>query len=416
LADGLGSEPYLADVYVEGGVVSKVDACESSDGAEVEFDFKRKFGRDIKNSRVIDGSGLICAPGFVDLHVHFRDPGFTEKEDLASGGEAAAAGGFTTVCCMPNTRPAIHNTEILINVDRRGREAGHVNLFALSAMTINQAGNELVDFAKINEAQTLCHKLTGHGICGITEDGKTLDNDNLMRQILAEAERLGLPVMDHAEPEPVIVARDIEFARYTGAHIHIQHVSMEAAVRALREAKKEGVNITCETAPHYFTLSSEALDRLGANAKMNPPLRTERDREAIIEGISDGTIDIIATDHAPHTLRDKSKPVDEAPFGIIGLETCFSLAYTCLVKSGVLTLAQLIDKMSGKPASLINLDRGIIIEGKAADLVLLDVLCEGVIDSANFRSKARNTPFDGMTVTGRVEKTLLAGKVTYERN
>jgi dihydroorotase len=416
LADGRGGEPYSANVYIKDGVVSKVEACDSQNGAKGESDFTREFTSEKNNPEIIDGRGLVCAPGFVDLHVHFRDPGFTEKEDVVSGGRAAAAGGFTTVCCMPNTRPAIHNADVLADIDRCGREAGNVNLFALSAMTVNQAGNKLADFAAMDEAITLCHELTGHGICGITEDGKTLANDDLMRGVLAEAKRLGLLVMDHAEPEAEIVLRDIEFARGTDAHIHIQHVSTEAAVRALREAKKDCPNITCETAPHYFALTSKALDKIGANAKMNPPLRTERDREAIIEGIADGTIDIIATDHAPHTSRDKSKPMDEAPFGIVGLETCFSLAYTYLVKTGVLTFAQLIDKMSGAPARLINLDRGIIAEGKSADITLLDISHEGVIDSTKFHSKGRNTPFDVMRVNGRVEKTLLAGKVTYERN
>jgi dihydroorotase len=280
-------------------------------------------------------------------------------------------------------------------------------------MTVNQAGGELVDFAAMNDAPTLCRELTGHGVCGITEDGWTLDDDELMRQIVAEAGRLGLPIMDHAEPEADIVARDIDHARRTDAHIHIQHVSSKEAVRALREAKKELSNITCETAPHYFTLTSEALDRLGSNAKMNPPLRSASDREAVIEGIADGTIDIIATDHAPHTTADKSKPVDEAPFGIVGLETCFALAYTHLVLTGAITLPELIAKMSTKPASLIGLDRGIIAEGKAADMVLIDTAYEGVIDREAFRSKGRNTPFDGMKVSGRIERTLLAGRTTY---
>jgi len=407
LIDGLGGEPYKASVYVDGGIVRGIERETDTDGV---CTMPVGAGR---ASHVIDGEGLICAPGFVDLHVHFRDPGFTEKEDIVSGGEAAAAGGYTTVCCMPNTRPSIHDTDILLDIDRRGREAGNVNLFALAAMTVNQAGGELADFASMNDAPTLCRELTGHGVCGITEDGHTLDNDELMRQIAAESGRLGLPIMDHAEPEAEIAARDIELARRTGAHIHIQHVSTKDAVCALRAAKKELPNITCETAPHYFTLTSEALDRLGSNAKMNPPLRTESDREAIMEGLADGTIDIIATDHAPHTAADKSKPVGEAPFGIVGLETCFALAYTHLVRTGTLTLPELIYKMSAKPANLIGLDRGIIAEGKSVDLVLIDPNYGGVIDSAQFRSKGRNTPFDGMEVRGRVVSTLLAGRTTY---
>jgi dihydroorotase len=387
--DGSGGEPYAASVRCADGIITKIE----------------KGGA---------GTGVIAVPGFVDVHVHFRDPGFTEKEDIASGSEAAAAGGFTTVCCMPNTDPALHAPEIIEDVDRRAREAGKVNLFALSAMTMGQAGRKLVDFEAMDRAPTLCRELTGHGICGITEDGKSLLDEDLMRRVLAFAKRLGLVVMDHAEPETEITERDIRLARETGAHIHIQHVSAAATVELIRAAKRTMPNITCETAPHYFTLTSEALDRLGPLAKMNPPLRTARDREAIREGLADGTIDIIATDHAPHTRAEKAKPVSEAPFGIIGLETCFALAYTQLVKAGVLTLPQLIEKMSAAPARLIGLDRGIIAEGKAADITLIDLSYEGVIDSSAFRSKGRNTPFDGMPVTGRVLETLRAGVPTFD--
>ncbi|MDR1067844.1 MAG: dihydroorotase [Clostridiales Family XIII bacterium] len=393
LIDGSGRGPCAASICCADGVVKKIE---------------RKTGAAIAES------GIIAVPGFVDVHVHFRDPGFTEKEDIASGSEAAAAGGFTTVCCMPNTNPALHSPEILADIDRRARETGRVNLFALSAMTVGQAGRELANFAAMDRTPTLCRELTGHGICGITEDGKSLLNEDMMRQVLIAAKRLGLVVMDHAEPETEITERDIRLARETGAHIHIQHVSAAATVDLVRAAKKTMPNITCETAPHYFTLTSEALDRLGPLAKMNPPLRTERDREAIREGLADGTIDVIATDHAPHTLAEKSRPVDEAPFGIIGLETCFALAYTHLVKTGVLTLPQLIEKMSAAPARLIGLDRGIITEGKAADITLIDTAYEGVIDSSAFRSKGRNTPFDGMPVSGRVIKTLRAGAATFE--
>jgi dihydroorotase len=387
LIDGSGGEPYPANLSTSG-----------------------EHGAD---AQVIDCSGLIAAPGFVDLHVHFRDPGFTDKEDIVSGGAAAAAGGFTTVCCMPNTNPAVDEPDVLLDIDRRGRAAGKVNLFAVGAMTRGQAGRELVDFAAMDAAPTRCRELTGHGVAGISEDGKTLADEDLMREVLAAAERLGLIVMDHAEPEVEITERNIRFARETNAHIHIQHVSTKAAVDALREAKKYLPNITCETAPHYFTLTSEALDRLGPNAKMNPPLKTERDMEAVIEGIADGTIDIIATDHAPHTAAEKTRPTAEAPFGIIGLETCFPIAYTGLVKTGILTLPQLIDRMSTRPARLIGLDRGIIYDNKAADIVLIDPAYEGKINSAEFRSKARNTPFDGMRVSGRVVRTLLDGETTF---
>jgi dihydroorotase len=402
VVDGRGGEPFVADIHIARGIIDEIAGARGDVRGE-------------NFTRIIDGAGLIAAPGFVDIHVHFRDPGFTEKEDIVSGGEAAAAGGFTTVCCMPNTSPAIHEPDVLLDIDRRARAAGKVNLLAVSALTRGQAGTELVDFAAMDAAATRCRELTGHGVAGVSEDGKTLDDEGLMRKVLSEAGRLGLPVMDHAEPEVEITKRNIRFARETAAHIHIQHISTKAAVDALRDAKKELPNITCETAPHYFTLTSEALSRLGPNAKMNPPLKGERDREAVLEGIADGTIDCIATDHAPHTAAEKARPVNEAPFGIIGLETCFPLAYTRLVKTGILTLPQLIDKMSAAPARLIGLSRGRLSVGKAADIVLIDPSCEGRIDSAGFRSKARNTPFDGMPVSGRITHTLLNGKITYER-
>jgi dihydroorotase len=402
LVDGRGGEPYVADVYVAGGKVARIVESNDVDVDEVW-----------REAQVIDAAGLVAAPGLVDVHVHFRDPGFTEKEDVFSGAAAAAAGGFTTVCCMPNTEPAVDSPEVLMELDARGRAACMVNLLAVSAMTRGQKGRELTDLAAMASARTRCRELTGKGIAGVSEDGRTLDDENLMRRTMLEAKRLGLTVMDHAEPEEEITERDIRLARETGAHVHIQHVSTAAAVAAIRRAKRELPNISCETAPHYIALTSEALDRMGANAKMNPPLKTERDREAILEGLADGTIDIIATDHAPHTAADKAGAVDKAPFGVIGLETSFAVAFTLLVKTGVLTLPQLVEKMSVAPVRLIGLRRGIIDVGEVADIVLTDPNYNGVIDSSRFRSKARNTPFDGMDVSGAVTHTLLGGKLTF---
>ena len=356
---------------------------------------------------------LVRVPAFVDIHVHFRDPGFPEKEDMASGSRAAAAGGYRAVCMMPNTRPAIDSPSALLALDRRARdlrdETG-VLLFAASAMTLSQDGSGLVDFDAMDATETLCLSLTGHGVCGISEDGKTLKDMALMENVCAAAAKLGLPVMDHAEPEVEMVRRDIELAERTGAHFHIQHVSLAKSVELLREAKVVGVPVTCETAPHYFTLTSDDVRaaRQGANAKMNPPLRTKEDRIAIIEGLADGTIDCIATDHAPHEKAVKELPYDEAANGIIGLETAFPVAYTELVKNGPLSIEDLIRLMSTVPAEIAGL------ASSSDDYVELDLETPWEIDAKAFLSKGRNTPFDGMSVYGRVIRTVLSGRVVYE--
>ncbi|MDR3224679.1 MAG: dihydroorotase [Clostridiales Family XIII bacterium] len=412
-------------------------------------------------SDVIDGTGLCLSPGFVDLHVHFRDPGYTAKEDIGSGSRAAARGGYTTVCCMPNTSPVIDSAEAVRYVDGKGRSAtatlsgnapmngasvsgaGVINLFAVGALTVGQRGETLADISGMNDAATLCRALTGHGIAGVTEDGRSLMDEGRMREAMCIAKSLGLLVMDHTEDsalsggcinegrvsvqlglkgvparaETNIIERDIRLASETGARIHIQHVSTAGSVALIRAAKADGVPITAETAPHYFALTENILSELPAQqramAKMNPPLRTEADRAMIIEGLADGTIDCIATDHAPHEAALKALPLDEAPFGIVGLETAFAISYTELVKNGHLTLPHLIEKMSTAPARLIGLDRGEIREGAAADLVLLDINAAYRIDSADFASKSRNTPFEGRTVCGCVRATIHGGDVVY---
>ena len=343
---------------------------------------------------------ILRVPAFVDIHVHFRDPGFPEKENIGSGIGAAIAGGYRAVCMMPNTLPAIDNTDTLLNVDKRGRECSetlnpNVSVLATSAMTLGQLGKELVDFDVMDNADTLCKELTGHGVCGITEDGKTLYDYKLMEKVCEAAVRLGVPVMSHAEPETDITKRDIELARKTGARFHFQHVSLAESVDLIREAKAEGLPVTCETAPHYFALTEAIIEKKGANAKMNPPLRTENDRLAIIEGIVDGTIDCIATDHAPHEAAVKDVPFEEAANGIIGLETAFPVSYTMLVKSGIISLDRLIELMSTRPAEIIGLPPGNVYAE-------LDLETPFTIDANSFRSKARNTPFDGMKVYGKV--------------
>ena len=359
--------------------------------------------------------GLIRVPAFVDIHVHFREPGFPEKEDIISGARAAAAGGYRAVCMMPNTRPAIDSVSALMDADRRGREVfieTGVCIFAASAMTRSQAGRELVDFDAMDGAGTYLRELTGHGVCGISEDGMTLADEGLMERVCGAAVRLGLPLMDHAEPEAEIIQRDIGLARRTGARFHIQHVSLAESAALVREAKAEGLPVTCETAPHYFTLTEEEArpGRQGTNAKMNPPLRTEADRLAIIEGLADGTIDCIATDHAPHEEAVKALPYEEAANGIVGLETAFPVAYTELVKSGVMALEDLIRLMSVRPAEIIGLPA---VSDDYGDYVELDLDTPWEIDPGAFLSKGRNTPFGGKKVYGRVVRTVIGGREVY---
>ncbi|MDR2486940.1 MAG: dihydroorotase [Clostridiales Family XIII bacterium] len=395
----------------------------------------------IEFAQRLDAGGLVLAPAFVDVHVHLRDPGFPDKEDIGSGGKAAAAGGFATVCCMPNTVPAIDCPETLRYIDERAEAVSPVNVFGVCALTLGQAGKKLVHFRAMDEVDTRCRRLTGHGVAALSEDGRSLLDDGLMTAALYAAKALRLPLMDHPEDhsqtggsinegavsralgqpgipagaESDIVARDIRLAAETGAHIHLQHISSEPCVALIRDAKRRGLPVTAETAPHYFALTEAAVLRSGANAKMNPPLRTERDRQAILTGLADGTIDMIATDHAPHEATAKSLPLTDAPFGIVGLETSFAVSHTVLVGGGWLTLEDLIDRMSANPARLIGLARGQIAPGAAADFVLLDVEGKYRIDANGFKSRSANTPFGGAAVCGRVERTIRNGETIYDR-
>ncbi|MDR2163399.1 MAG: dihydroorotase [Clostridiales Family XIII bacterium] len=428
IADREGDE--LFTVVVEGDVIRKI----LPSGTSVEA----------PGARVIDGGGLYLAPGFVDLHVHFRDPGFICKEDIMSGSRAAAHGGYTTVCCMPNTSPAIDSPDIVRYIDERAASTGIVNVFAVGALTNGQNGAVLSDMEGMDMARTLCRELTGHGIAGVSEDGMSLMDEGLMREALHLAKRLGLVLMDHAEDKALMggcvnegpvskalgvrglparaetnmVERDIRLASDIGARLHIQHVSAAGSVELIRAAKADGVPVTAETAPHYFALTEGILSTLPsevrASAKMNPPLRTERDRLEVINGLADGTIDVIATDHAPHEVEMKSRPLEKAPFGIVGLETAFAVSYNELVLGGVLTLPQLMDKMSSAPARLIGLDRGMICEGAVADLAVIDIDTPYTIDSATFLSRGKITPFDGHEVCGRPLLTMRCGVITYD--
>ncbi|OOB79730.1 MAG: dihydroorotase [Epulopiscium sp. Nele67-Bin001] len=382
--------------------------------------------------QVINASGKWVIPGIVDMHVHLREPGFEHKETIATGCLAAARGGITTMCCMPNTNPVIDNECIVEFINSMAKRANGVNVIPVGAITKGLVGDELANIGKMKE----------FGICGISEDGKTVMDSALMQKAMLYAKGLGLPVFSHAEDmtliggamnagenalkfgikglpraaEEIIIARDMILAKYTGCHLHICHVSSRGGVELIEFGKSLGISITAETAPHYFTLDDSVLEDYDANKKMNPPLRTADDVIAIKEALQKGIIDAIATDHAPHHYDEKDQPIEDAPFGIIGLETSFALSYTHLFKTGILTAMQLVDKMSTTPAKILGIDKGSIAEGKIADLTIIDVDKQYEINSNDFVSKARNTPFNGMQVNGEVCYTFVKGNIVYKND
>ncbi len=381
---------------------------------------------------VIDGCGLIAMPGLIDLHVHFRDPGFEYKEDVITGSMAAAAGGFTTVFAMPNTKPVTDNVEVVRDIIFRAVGAGYTNVSPVAAVTIGQEGKELTDLEALKEA----------GVVAISEDGKSVMDTLLYKQAMEKAAELELTVLAHCEDkslvnggvinegdvsrannlpgisnavEDIITARDIILAKETGAKLHLCHCSTEGAVKMIEEAKKAGIKVTGEVCPHHFTLSTDDMDANDANYKMNPPLRTAKDVKALKEGLKNDIMDVISTDHAPHSKEEKDKGMLGSPFGIVGLETSVALTITELVDKGYLTYMQMAEKMSYNPAKIVGIDRGTLMVGKTADVVLIDPDAEYVIDVNEFKSKGKNTPFDGYKVKGRVMYTILNGKVVYKQ-
>lgn len=379
-------------------------------------------------TELCDASGLMVAPGLIDTHVHFRDPGFTHKEDIDSGSRAAAAGGVTSVILMANTNPVVDSVETLRYVLEKGRNTG-IRVESCCAVTKGLKGQELTDMSELLRA----------GAAGFTDDGIPVLSEQMAEQAMEQAYRCGTVLSFHEEDpayiqnnginagkasahygiggspreaEVTMVERDIRLAEKTGATICIQHISARESVEAVRQAKRRGVSVHAEATPHHFTLTEEAAIRYGTLAKMNPPLREEADRLAIIEGLKDGTIDIIATDHAPHSREEKDKPVTEAPSGIIGLETLLPLGITSLVKTGQLTLMELLRKMTCNPAKLYGLDRGDLTEGAVADLVLFDP--EKVYKADKFVSRSCNSPFVGWELTGKVVITICGGKIIYD--
>ena len=384
-----------------------------------------------ENMEVLDAKGYVLAPGLIDIHVHFRDPGQTHKEDLETGSKAAAAGGFTTVVCMANTMPKVDTVEVLESVIERTKKLP-IHVLQSSAVTKNFGGKELVDMEKMKEA----------GAIGFTDDGVPIMNANVLREAMLEAKRLNMPISLHEEDaslitrsginagevadefnfggapaiaEDVMVARDCMIALETGASVDIQHISSKNAVEMVRHFKGMGAHVVAEASPHHFTLTEDAVREYGVMCKMNPPVRKEEDRQAIIRGLQDGTIEIIATDHAPHTTEEKEKGLEKAPSGIIGLETALSLGITSLVKKGHLTLMELIEKMTINPANFYQMDAGYIAVGGAADFVIFDEN-ETYTVSDTFASKSKNTPFIGWELTGKVKYTICNGTVVYSDN
>ena len=382
--------------------------------------------------RVIDADGSYVMPGFIDLHVHFRDPGFEYKETLATGGRAAVRGGVTTVCAMPNTKPVIDTGVKVAEVQERAKTESLTNVFQQGAVTMGQQGEDLADI----------RGMAASGCIGISEDGKSVMNASLYRKGMRLAAECGLIVCAHCEDitmveggvmnadakaeqmgmrgitnsvEDVIVARDILLSKDTGAQLHLCHCSTEDSVKMIRAAKKEGLRVTGEVCPHHFTLTTEEITSDDGNFKMNPPLRGKADREALIRGLQDGTMDVISTDHAPHASAEKKRGMKTAPFGIVGLETSAALTYTELVDKGILTPMQMAEKMSYNPAKILGLaDKGSVSEGKTADLVIFDPDKVYEIDRETFVSKGKNTPFHGRKVKGEVTLTMVGGRIVYE--
>ena len=382
---------------------------------------------------VIDANGMYVMPGFIDLHVHLRDPGLTYKETLATGGAAAARGGVTTICAMPNTKPVIDTRELVEEVHERAKKESPVHVIQIGAITKEQKGEELADIKGMGEAG--CH--------AISEDGKSVMNASLYRKAMKIAKENGISIFAHCEDitmveggvmnadakaeelglkgitnavEDVIVARDILLAKETGVRLHLCHCSTKDSVEMIRLAKEEGLPVTGEVCPHHFTLCTDDIKENDGNYKMNPPLRSRKDVEALKAGLASDIMDVISTDHAPHSEEEKNQPMEKAPFGIVGLETSAALTYTELVKPGIISMMQMAEKMSYNPAQILGLtEKGSVSEGKIADLVIFDAEKEYRIDTASFASKGKNTPFQGYPVSGEVACTIVDGRVVYHR-
>lgn len=406
----------ITDIYVEKGVISEVGADPDLEGVEME---------------VIDASGMCVAPGLVDMHVHLREPGQEYKEDIESGTLAAAFGGVTSVACMPNTDPVVDNEAIVSFIKTKAEEVGYVNVFPIGAVSKGLEGKYLAEIGEMVFA----------GAVAVSDDGMPVVNSGLMRRAIEYSEMFDIPVISHCEDpalgegdmnegavatsmglrgisraaEEVMAARDILVAEAVGGRVHIAHISTRGTVDIIRKAKERGVRVTCETCPHYFSLTEEACLGFNTNAKMNPPLRTADDVEAIKEGLKDGTIDCIVTDHAPHHPDEKNCEFAAAKNGIVGLETSLGLGIKNLVKTGVLTMSELIEKMSVNPSQILGISKGSLGEGKCADIVIFDPDKEWTVDITKLHSKGKNSPYDGFELYGKPEYVIVGGEIVINR-
>ncbi len=438
IIDPIGNCRYKADLQIEKGRISRIIRKEESLSLETapedtgEKEWRTTGGQNVgvnSDARVIEGDGLMIAPGLADTHVHFRDPGFTYKEDIYTGARAAAKGGFTQIVLMANTKPCVDNEDTLSYVLAKGKETG-IHIASCVNVTKGMAGKELTDMERLSE----------RGAAGFTDDGIPLMDVGLVEEAMERAKKLHKPISFHEENPALIVnngihkgkasefyhiggsprkaeidlvKRDLELALLTGADVVIQHISTKEAVELVRRAKEKGARVHAEATPHHFTLTENAAIKKGALAKMNPPLREEEDRLAIIEGLKDGTIDLIATDHAPHSKEEKDRPITEAPSGIIGLETALSLGIRELVEKGYLTWPELINRMSTSPCGLYGLEGGRIEEGAAADLVLFHP--QELWTVSEFASKSSNSPFIGESLPGAIYYTICGGRIVYKK-
>jgi dihydroorotase len=401
----------VCDIMIEGGKIVEI-------GSNLEEG----------NHDIIDAEGKYVLPGLVDAHCHLRDPGFEYKEDIETGTMSAAKGGFTSIACMPNTNPVVDNEAVIKYILSKAKQDGYVNVYPIGAITKGQKGEELAEIGELKFA----------GAVALSDDGKPVKSSSLMKKALHYASMFDITVISHCEDtnlvdegvmnegyqstilglkgipsaaEAIAVSRELILAEYTKSPVHIAHVSTEMSVDLIRNAKKRGVNVTAETCPHYFALTDEACTNFNTLAKVNPPLRTKKDVEAVIEGLRDGTIDIISTDHAPHHPDEKNVEFNIAASGMVGFETALPLAVTYLVKPGIITLEKLVEKMCINPSKILGLNKGTIEVGKAADITIIDVNEEFVVETKEFKSKSKNSPFDGFKLSGAVYYTIVEGNI-----